>query len=144
MANAERRCKLGTRMSLEVPASSALRVLVVEDDDDSREMLMELIQSLGCTSVGAANADEASEHGRDGAWDLALIDLGLPGADGCEVARRLRAVEVGRRRKLVALTGFSDSATRSAAREAGFDDFLVKPVFPEKLALLLGEPARRG
>lgn len=130
-------------MSPEGPSSSVLRVLVVEDDDDSREMLMELIQSLGCTSVGAANADEASEHGRDGSWDLALIDLGLPGADGCEVARRLRAAEVGRRRKLVALTGFSDTATRTAAREAGFDDFLVKPVFPEKLAVLLGGPAAR-
>lgn len=114
-----------------------MRVLVVEDDDDSREMLMELIASLGCTSVGASNADEASERGRDGAWDLALIDLGLPDVDGCEVARRLRASEVGGRRKLVALTGFSDNATRAAAREAGFDDFLVKPVFPEKLAQLL-------
>ena len=114
-----------------------MRVLVVEDDDDSREMLMELIASLGCTSVGACNADEASERGRDGAWDLALIDLGLPDVDGCEVARRLRASEVGGRRKLVALTGFSDNATRAAAREAGFDDFLVKPVFPEKLAQLL-------
>lgn len=113
-----------------------MRVLVVEDDDDSREMLMELIASLGCTSLGAANADEASERGRD-AWDLALIDLGLPDVDGCEVARRLRASEVGSRRKLVALTGFSDNATRAAAREAGFDDFLVKPVFPEKLAQLL-------
>lgn len=123
-------------MSLQSPVL-AMRVLVVEDDDDSREMLMELIASLGCTSVGAANADEASERGRDGAWDLALIDLGLPDVDGCEVARRLRANEVGNRRKLVALTGFSDNATRAAAREAGFDDFLVKPVFPEKLAQLL-------
>jgi CheY-like chemotaxis protein len=115
----------------------SLRVLVVEDDDDSREMLTELIGSLGCDSLGAANADEATERARDGAWDIALIDLGLPDVDGCEVARRLRAAEVGRRRKLVALTGFSDTATRMAAREAGFDDFLVKPVFPEKLLEVL-------
>ena len=118
-----------------------VRVLVVEDDDDSREMLTELIGSFGCHSLGAANADEATERARDGAWDIALIDLGLPDVDGCEVARRLRAGEVGRRRKLVALTGFSDTATRTAAREAGFDDFLVKPVFPEKLAEVLNTGA---
>ena len=124
-----------------MPPSSAtplpLRVLVVEDDDDSREMLGELIGSLGYESVSASNADEATEKALDGAWHIALIDLGLPGVDGCEVARRLRAAEVDGRRKLVALTGYSDAATRAAARAAGFDDFLVKPVFPEKLAEVL-------
>jgi len=119
------------------PATPPVRVLVVEDDDDSREMLAELIGSLGYESVSASNADEATEKAHDGAWQVALIDLGLPGVDGCEVARRLRAAEVDSRRKLVALTGYSDAATRAAARDAGFDDFLVKPVFPEKLAQVL-------
>lgn len=104
-------------------------------------MLTELIGALGHVTRAAGNADEASERARDGAWDVALIDLGLPDVDGCEVARRLRATEVGRRRRLVALTGYSDAATRAAAREAGFDEFLVKPVFPEKLAELLSTGA---
>ncbi|MGC4087671.1 MAG: response regulator [Polyangiaceae bacterium] len=117
-----------------------LRVLVVEDDDDSREMLSELISSLGYAALSAANADEALAIAR-GEWDVALIDLGLPGRDGCELARLLRAADGGAMGRLVALTGYSDAASRSAASEAGFEEFLVKPVFPEKLAELLAQLA---
>ena len=112
------------------------RVLIVEDDDDSREMLSELVSLLGHDPVRASNAREALEHVREAEPEVALIDIGLPEIDGCEVARRLRASGASRVR-LVALTGYSDGGTRDTAAAAGFDDFVVKPLLPETLEELL-------
>lgn len=115
-------------------------VLIVEDDDDARETLSELINSYGHQTVAAANAAEALERARSCPLDVALIDLGLPLVDGCELARQLRDL-LGQPRspvtRLVALTGHSDSATRSSASAAGFDAYLVKPVKPAALEALL-------
>jgi DNA-binding response OmpR family regulator len=66
-----------------------------------------------------------------------LIDIGLPDASGCDIARSLREFPNGSRMRLVALTGYSDSATRKLAADAGFDDFFVKPFSSENLAHLL-------
>jgi CheY-like chemotaxis protein len=114
-----------------------LCVLIVEDDDDSRDLLGELVGSLGHRVVKAADAHEALEFGSATAWDVALIDLHLCGVDGYEVARRLRACSTGRAQRLIALTGFSDTASRDAAKAAGFDHFVVKPVLPEQLIKVL-------
>ncbi len=76
--------------------------------------------------------------------DVALIDIGLPGFDGYELARRLRATPHGRRLTLVALTGYGRPEDRARARNAGFDVYLVKPVDPTALANALaaaGAPA---
>jgi len=108
----------------------------VEDDDDSREMLGEWVAALGHRQLSAANADEALTHTLESRPELALIDLGLPGVDGYEVARRLRAA-VGESIRLVALTGYSDGVSRQTADAAGFDDFVVKPVLPEVLEGIL-------
>jgi two-component system, sensor histidine kinase len=116
--------------------AEALRVLVVEDDDDSREMLGELLSALGHEGLSAANVEEALRHARESRPGFALIDLGLPDVDGYEVARRLRAA-VGESIRLVALTGYSDHGARLSAEAAGFDDFVVKPVLPEALDRLL-------
>jgi CheY-like chemotaxis protein len=115
-------------------------VLIVEDDDDSREMLGELITAFGHRAVSAASAAEALEQARDQKPDLALIDIGLPEIDGCELARLLRiamAETPGLRPRLVALTGYSDGDTRETAGAAGFDAFVVKPIMPEALEALL-------
>jgi CheY-like chemotaxis protein len=112
-------------------------VLIVEDDADSREMLGELIASLGHRALQAADAFEALRHAGESQPDMALIDLSLPEVDGCEVARRLRARSGGESMRLVALTGYSDGATRETAQAAGFDEFVVKPLMPEALAQLL-------
>jgi CheY-like chemotaxis protein len=117
-------------------------VLIVEDDDDSREMLGELVSSFGHRPVSAANAAEALAEVRSQKPDLALIDIGLPGIDGCELARRLRVVineMPGLHTRLVALTGYSDSAIRESADAAGFDAYVVKPIMPEALEALLAE-----
>jgi CheY-like chemotaxis protein len=111
-------------------------VLIVEDDDDSREMLGEWVSALGHRQLRAANAEEALRHALASRPDLALIDLGLPDVDGYEVARRLRAA-AGESIRLIALTGYSDGASRQTADQAGFDDFVVKPVMPEVLEGLL-------
>lgn len=112
-------------------------MLIVEDDDDSREMLAELVTMLGCRALRAGDAAQALRHAQDSEPDLALVDIGLPEVDGYEVARRLRAQPSGKHMRLVALTGYSDVAVREEAIAAGFDDFVVKPVLPEALESLL-------
>jgi len=102
-------------------------VLIVEDDDDARDLLSELIDAMGHRTVQAATAEQALEQVERGGLDLALIDLGLAGHDGCEVARRIRATVAGAGMHLIAFTGYSDDATRNSAVAAGFDDFVVKP-----------------
>jgi DNA-binding response OmpR family regulator len=114
------------------------RVLIVEDDDDSREMLMELVGLLGHRAFGSPNATDALRVAEDARPDIVLIDIGLPDASGCDIARSLRAAPNGARMRLVALTGYSDSATRQLAADAGFDDFVVKPFSSDSLAGLLG------
>jgi DNA-binding response OmpR family regulator len=118
-------------------AAVARRILIVEDDDDSREMLVELIGMLGHRAMGAPNASDALRVAHDEPPDVVLIDIGLPDVSGVDCAKRLRASPNGANMRLVALTGYSDSATRQLAAEAGFDDFVVKPFSTENLASLL-------
>lgn len=115
-------------------------VLIVEDDDDSREMLGELVSLYGYRPLAAANATEALAYARDERLAVALIDIGLPEMDGCELARRLRLAmpkTTGLPTRLVALTGYSDVEMRDSAGAAGFDAYVVKPIMPETLEALL-------
>lgn len=124
----------------EVNSATSRCVLIVEDDDDSREMLGELVMSFGHRPLAAANADEALTCVVEQRPDLALIDIGLPDVDGCELARRLRVVirdTPGLNTRLVALTGYSDVAMREMAGAAGFDAYVVKPIMPEALEAIL-------
>jgi PAS domain S-box-containing protein len=104
------------------------RILVVEDNADARDMLLALLtlehHEVFTASDGPAGVDAALRERPD----LALIDIGLPGLNGYEVARRIRATEPGRTMKLIALTGYGQSEDMRQAREAGFDLHLVKPV----------------
>jgi CheY-like chemotaxis protein len=115
------------------------RVLVIEDNEDSRLSLRELIRGLGHDVHEAADGVAGLESALAIAPDLALVDIGLPGLDGYEVARRLREHPIGRRLRLVALTGYGLPEDRQRAIDAGFDRHLVKPVDPAQLAALLGE-----
>lgn len=114
-----------------------ITVLVVEDDVDARDTLQESIAMLGHRAIGAANAAEALACFERYALDMALIDIGLPTVDGLQIARQIRAHLPPLPIRLVALTGFSDSMTRDAASSAGFDEFVVKPVMPDRLEALL-------
>lgn len=118
-------------------SSRAKYVLIVDDDADARELLGELIGSLGHHPLQAASAHEAMECAASTRVDVALIDLGLPGTDGYEVARRIRGTIAGAGIRLVALTGYSDDASRRTAAEAGFDAFLVKPALTTDIAAVV-------
>jgi signal transduction histidine kinase/ActR/RegA family two-component response regulator len=128
--------KNGTRAS-----APARRVLVVDDNEDAAEMLAEALRWLG-HEVAVAN-DGASALGMVASFrpDVALLDIGLPGIDGYELARALRA-RLSPAPRLLALSGYGQDRDRVQSREAGFDVHLVKPVDLEVLATLLD--ARKG
>jgi CheY-like chemotaxis protein len=111
-------------------------VLVVDDMDDVAESLAELLGIWGHKTRVAHDGRSALETVRVFHPDVVLLDIGMPGMDGYEVARRLR-VEHGQRTLLVALTGYGQTQDREAARAAGFDAHLVKPVDLDALNELL-------
>ena len=108
------------------------RVLVVEDDADSREVMVLFLARAGHEVSGAATGHAAIDQAVRDRPDIALIDLGLPDVDGCEVARALRA-RLGSATRLIALTGSSEPQDAVRVRGAGFEAHLVKPVDPETL-----------
>jgi two-component system CheB/CheR fusion protein len=112
----------------------ARRVLVVEDNDDAREALGHLLRHGGHEVREAGDGWQALDAAEAFGPDIALVDVGLPGLDGYEVARRLRARPGLRSLLLVAVTGYGLPEDRDRARAAGFDVHLVKPVTPEALA----------
>jgi CheY-like chemotaxis protein len=119
-------------------------ILIVEDNDDARDALRMLLELDGHVVEAAAEGNEALEIARGKDPDVALVDIGLPGIDGYEVARRIRAAD-GKRPLLIALTGYGQPEDRRRAAEAGFDSVLVKPVDPNALSDLLATleiPAR--
>jgi CheY-like chemotaxis protein len=120
-------------------AAGPHRVLVVEDHPDGRESLCEVLRILGF-EVRAA-ADGPSGVAEALAWrpECAVVDLGLPGFDGCEVARRVRA-GLGGAVRLVAWTGYSQPEDAARARAAGFDACLLKPTEPEEILASLRGP----
>ena len=112
------------------------RILIVEDNADAREALRVLLELEGHTVEAADEGGRAIAISRDKDPDIALVDIGLPGVDGYEVARQLRTAP-GRRPVLIALTGYGQPEDRQRALDAGFDDVLVKPVDPTALTTLL-------
>jgi len=111
-------------------------ILIVEDNVDARDALSVLLELEGHVVATAGEGREAIELVRATDPDVALVDIGLPGIDGYELARQLRALD-GRRPVLIALTGYGQPEDRRRAIEAGFDDLLVKPVDTTALTALL-------
>jgi PAS domain S-box-containing protein len=113
------------------------RLLLVEDNPDIGETLRDLLQILGHRVELAVDGLRGVQIALATRPDAALVDIGLPGIDGYEVARRVRAADGGKRILLVALTGYGRPEDRDRALECGFDAHLVKPVDPEELNHLL-------
>jgi len=109
------------------------RVLLVDDNTDSSEPLSLLLQAKGHETRIAVDGEEAIEMADEFLPDCVVLDLGLPGIDGYEVARRLRERPYGAKLTLVALTGWAGKDVRVKAAAAGFDYHLVKPVNLEEL-----------
>ena len=113
------------------------RVLIVEDNQDAGEMYRMLIELAGHEVLIAENGTLGLELLKTARPDIAFVDIGLPGMDGYELARRFRADPLGKNMLLVALTGYGSSTDRDRSRQAGFDLHLIKPVDPEVLTSLL-------
>jgi signal transduction histidine kinase/CheY-like chemotaxis protein len=110
------------------------RVLLVDDNHDSREMYRAVLRAQGHQVREAANAEKALSLLAEEPLDVAFIDIGLPGGmDGYELARRIRAHPKGGHVRLVALTGYGFPEDHQQSRQAGFARHLVKPVDPEVL-----------
>jgi signal transduction histidine kinase/ActR/RegA family two-component response regulator len=124
-------------------AAPARRVLVVEDNSDARESLCQLLEQAGHEVADAADGPSGLEAARALRPEIALLDIGLPGLDGYEVARRLRADPATAKTFLVAVTGYGQPEDRRRAWQAGFDAHLVKPVSPERLEAVLRDEVAR-
>jgi CheY-like chemotaxis protein len=120
------------------------RILVVDDNIDAAESLGALLRCLGAEVVTVHDGPAALEAIRTAKPSAAVLDIGMPGMDGYEVARRARAGPQGEEIKLIALTGWGNDEDRRRSREAGIDHHLVKPVdlhaLEELLAARTAEP----
>jgi CheY-like chemotaxis protein len=126
------------------PLLSRMRILVVDDNRDAAESLGMLLNLLGAEVQVEHDGPAALAAFGAGEPAVVLLDIGMPGMDGYDVARTLRARFPGHRAALVALTGWGQDDDRRRAREAGFDHHLVKPAEIEALQKLLAEIERGG
>ena len=113
-----------------------IKVLIIEDDADTREVLQLSLELEGQPVAMAANGAEGVALADTLRPDVVFVDLKLPDVDGFEVAQRLRAL-LGSSVRLVALTGFGRDADRAATAAAGFDGHLTKPVGADAILALL-------
>jgi CheY-like chemotaxis protein len=110
-------------------------ILVVDDYEDAREMYAEYLRFCGFRVAEARNGNEALEQAFTLMPDLILMDLSLPGMDGWEATRQLKADERTRQIPVVALTGHALAGASEGARKAGCDSFVTKPCLPDDLVV---------
>jgi CheY-like chemotaxis protein len=113
------------------------RVLVAEDHPVSIDLLEHLLRSAGISPVVVVNGLDAVALVARESWDLVLMDVQMPGMDGMEATRRIRILPGGAHLPIVALTAAGDDEQRAACLDAGFSDFVAKPVKPSELLRLL-------
>lgn len=123
----------GKRSEAHGQAGGKPSVLLIEDNEDGREMMATMLSSHGYPVFQAADGLQGVASASANRPDAALVDIGLPGIDGYEVARRLRADPATRGIRLIALTGYGLAEDQRRVLEAGFDEHLVKPVDLERL-----------
>ncbi len=117
--------------------STRQRVLLIEDNDDGREMMAMMLEAQQYQVETAVDGFDGLRQAAALAPDIALVDIGLPGIDGYEVARRMRADPATSFIRLIALTGYGQEDDRVRALNAGFDAHLVKPVEMSRLMEVL-------
>jgi two-component system CheB/CheR fusion protein len=121
------------------PPRPARRIMVVEDNRDQLQSLGMLLKLMGHEVLLVENGDDALRSAPGFAPELALIDIGLPGMNGYELARRIRDDPGLRDMTLVAQTGWGQDYDRMRSREAGFDHHLVKPLTTQELGRVLNQ-----
>jgi len=129
----------------EVTASSRRRsILVVDDNDDAASSMAMLLRMMGHDASIAHDGESALRGIEADRPDIVLLDIGLPGMSGYEVAERLRKTPAGKALRLYALTGYGQEEDRRRSAAAGFDGHLVKPVMPGDLFALIESAPVRG
>ena len=104
------------------------RILVVDDNEDARMLLVEILATFGHSVRSAADGPAALALLEEFKPDVAILDIGLPGMDGYELATRIRRMPEHGKLRLLALTGYGQPEDAASTREAGFDVHLVKPI----------------
>lgn len=122
---------------------ASLSIMVVDDNQDAADVLEVLLELEGHRVEVAYEAHGALERVRQEMPRVALLDIGLPGIDGYELAREIRKLAGNTPVTLIALTGYGQDDDRRRSREAGFDHHLVKPVDPRTVSALLASLAHR-
>src|SRR5690349_16275471 len=123
--------------------AAALSVLVVDDNKDAADALAALLGAKGYAANAAYSGAAAIEEAERSRPDVVLLDIGMPETSGFDVARALRDYRRAPKPVIVAVTGAAEPSDRLAARMAGFDHYLVKPVEVGALVALLGKLAVR-
>lgn len=125
--------------------SRMAKILLVEDDEMSRDMLSRRLARQGYQVVIAVDARQGLALARSESPDLILMDLNLPGRDGWEATRQLRTAPQTRTIPIIAVTGHAMTGDREIALDVGFDDYETKPVdFPRLLAKIEGMLGRKA
>lgn len=135
LVTSQKNLPLSPPVQEDVPAS--LRVLVVDDNYDSAESMAMLIHLMGHETQIASDGDAALAAVRSFHPDAVLLDIGLPGMSGFDVARRLRQIPGAEHILLIAMTGYGQARDFQLSREAGFDHHLVKPIDDDVVEELL-------
>jgi CheY-like chemotaxis protein len=115
------------------------QILIVDDNKDAAESLAMLLEILGYKVSAVYDGETALDAARTTHPDVIFLDIGLPGIDGHEVARRLRTYPELAGSLLIAMTGFGSPADKERSRAAGFNHHLIKPVEVEVLEEILGK-----
>jgi len=136
---AEPAAAAGTKAGPGAGARPPAKVLVVDDNVDAAEAIATLLQFSGYHIDVAHDPQAALETAARERPDLVLLDIGLPGMTGYEVAQRMREIGAGRRTKIVALTGYGQEQDNEQAKAAGFSAYLVKPVDADQLTALVNQ-----
>jgi two-component system cell cycle response regulator DivK len=115
------------------------RILVVEDQEDNRRILRDLLTSVGYEIIEAVTGEEGVALAETGRPDLILMDIQLPGIDGYEATRRVRAHPDLRQVPIIAVTSYALSGDDVKAKEAGCNDYISKPFSPRALLAKIRE-----
>ncbi|MBI4985163.1 MAG: response regulator [Rhodocyclales bacterium] len=133
-------CRLENPVAAGVPTDlGGKRVLVAEDHRLSQDIILEMLEHLGCAVDLADDGVEAVDYAREHAYDLILMDMQMPRMDGLAAARAIRALPAHRQTLIVALTANAFAEDRQCCLDAGMDGHIAKPVTPARLAAALGQ-----
>jgi two-component system OmpR family response regulator len=127
-----------------LPPPPGLRVLCVDDNEDAADSLGTLLELVGCEAAVAHDAAAALARVGEFRPQVCVLDITMPGMDGCELARRLRDGERGGEMLLIALTALNNYDSLERMAESGFDLHYPKPISPSVLYAVLNEFAERG